>query len=70
MKNLHASALYAGLLVGTIGFGYFIYGKKSSKSVFMLCGALMCIASYLVQNAMILLLGGAVIGYVPFLVRK
>jgi len=42
-----ASFLFASLLWGTIGFGYFIYGKKQGLWVPMVGGVVMIAVSYL-----------------------
>jgi hypothetical protein len=41
-----ASFLFASLIWGSIGFGYFIYGKKQSSWPPMAAGVLMMVASY------------------------
>jgi hypothetical protein len=49
-----ASFLLASLLWGSIGFGYFIYGKKQGLWVPMVGGIIMIAVSYLGGTALIM----------------
>jgi hypothetical protein len=49
-----ASYLFASLIWGSVGLGYFIYGKKQRSWVPMLGGALVMAASYFVGSALLL----------------
>jgi hypothetical protein len=46
-----AGFLFASLVWGSIGFGYFIYGKKQSSWPPMAAGLLMMVASYFAGSA-------------------
>jgi hypothetical protein len=46
------SFLFASLLWGSIGVGYFIYGKKQQSLTPMIGGILMVAVSYLVSSAL------------------
>ena len=48
--NFDSSFLFASLLWGAIGSGYFIYGKKQRSMMPMIGGALMVGASYVVGS--------------------
>lgn len=51
MENLFdASFLFASLLWGSLGIGYFIYGKKQGAMMPMIGGILMIAASYVVSS--------------------
>jgi len=52
MFNTHF--LFASLIWGSIGVGYFIYGKKQSSWVPMIGGLLMIAASYFVMSAFLM----------------
>ncbi len=56
MFNTHF--LFASLIWGSIGVGYFIYGKKQSSWVPMVGGLLMIAASYFVMSAFLMSLVG------------
>ena len=51
MENLFdTSFLFASLLWGSIGVGYFVYGKKQGAMMPMIGGVLMIAVSYLVSS--------------------
>ena len=56
MFNTHF--LFASLIWGSVGLGYFIYGKKQSSWLAMVGGALMITASYFAGSALIMSLIG------------
>ena len=49
-----ASFLFASLLWGSVGVGYFIYGKKQTCLSAMVGGVLMTIASYFIASALLM----------------
>ena len=62
---MSVSFLFASLLWGSVGLGYFIYGKKQQSVSPMVGGILMMIASYFISSALLMSLvclgiGGAV----------
>jgi uncharacterized membrane protein HdeD (DUF308 family) len=50
----NASFLFASLVWGSVGMGYFIYGKKQSSWPPMIGGILMMVASYFVGSALLM----------------
>ncbi len=57
------------MLFGSVGFGYFIYGKKQSKFIPLLVGLALCGYPYFVSNIYVMLLIGVVLIALPFLVN-
>jgi hypothetical protein len=49
-----ASFLFASLVWGSVGVGYFIYGKKQQSLSAMVGGILMAALSYLVGSALLM----------------
>jgi hypothetical protein len=47
---LNANTLFASLIWGSVGFGYFIYGKKQRVTPPLIGGILMIAVSYLVPD--------------------
>ena len=72
MENLFDSSfLFASLLWGSIGFGYFIYGKKQSALVPMIGGLIMIGLSYFVGSWLLMSLIGIVLIFtIHFLIRR
>lgn len=61
--NLTPSWLMASVLVGALGAGLFIYGKKQSRAPQLLAGILLFVDSCVVPDVLWMYLGaGAVIG--------
>jgi hypothetical protein len=67
----NANFLFASLIWGSVGLGYFIYGKKSGSWVPMTGGIVMIAASYVAPSALIMsLVSLGVIGLVYYLLRE
>ena len=58
-----------GMLFGAIGVGYFIYGKRQSALVPLVCGLLLMVFPYFFSSAWALVLVGAVLMAIPYFVR-
>ena len=50
----NANFLFASLIWGSVGMGYFIFGKKQTSWVAMIGGVLMMAASYFVCSALLM----------------
>lgn len=48
------NSLLASLVWGSVGFGYFVYGKKQGSWIPMVGGVLMMVLSYLVSSALLM----------------
>jgi len=47
---LNANTLFASLLWGSVGFGFFIYGKKQAALIPVIGGISLMAVSYLIPN--------------------
>ncbi len=66
-----ASYLFASLIWGSLGLGYFIYGKKQGSWPPMVGGVVMMGASYFVASALWMsLLGAGLVVLVYFLLKR
>jgi len=63
------SVLLWGVLFGSIGVGYFMYGKKQQKTVPLIVGILLCIFPYFITNVYMLVIIGVVLVATPYFVR-
>ncbi len=61
-------SIILNLISSTIGLAYFIYGKKSERWNFIICGAILMFWPYFISNLLIELLGDIVLLGVPFFV--
>ena len=50
----NANFLFASLVWGSVGFGYFIYGKKQTSWPAMIGGIVMMASSYFVGSALLM----------------
>ena len=58
-----------GLVFGSIGFGFFLYGKKQQKPVPLLCGLVLMVYPYFVGNAWAIVGIGLLLMAIPYFVR-
>lgn len=66
---MNASTLLWGMLFGSIGFGFFLYGKKQRAIAPLACGLALMAFPYFVSGTVLLVLIGAVLMAIPYFVR-
>jgi hypothetical protein len=66
---MNTSQLLWGLLFSSIGFGFFLYGKKQRAVVPLVCGIAMMIYPYFVPNAIALVAIGIGLAAVPYFIK-
>jgi hypothetical protein len=57
------------LLFGSIGLGFFIYGKKQRAAVPLVCGLALMLFPYFVSNVMLLVGIGVLLIALPYFLR-
>ena len=63
------AVLLWGLLFGSIGLGYFMYGRKQRAPVALVCGLALMVFPYFVSNVPLLVGIGAALIAAPWLLR-
>ena len=63
------SSLLWGLLFGSIGLGFFVYGRRQKTVVPLACGVALMIVPYLVSNTSLLVILGVALIAIPYFVR-
>ena len=63
------AVLLWGLLFGSIGFGFFLYGKKQKAVVPLITGIALCVVPYFIANVYVLVMAGVILMAIPFFVR-
>lgn len=63
------AALFWGLIFGSIGFGFFLYGKKQRAVVPLVCGIALMLFPYFVSNTILLVMLGIALMAIPYYVR-
>ena len=66
---MSTSLLLWGVVFGSIGFGYFLYGKKQKAVVPLVCGIALMVVPYFIANAVLLVVIGAALAAVPYFLR-
>jgi hypothetical protein len=68
-EPLNTSSLLWGLLFGSIGMGFFIYGRRQRAVVPLLCGLALIVFPYFVSNNILLVAIGVALMAIPYFVR-
>ena len=63
------SWLLWGLLFGSFGLGFFVYGKRQKAVVPLVCGLTLMIFPYFVSNTILLVAIGVALIALPYFVR-
>jgi predicted membrane protein len=58
-----------GLLFSSIGFAFFLYGKKQRAVVPLVCGIVLMVYPYFVPNVVLVVLIGLVLTAIPYFLR-
>ena len=67
---MHASTLMWGVLFGSIGFGFFVYGKKQKATMPLLSGLGLMVFPYFMSNTILLVSTGCVLVVLPFVIKS
>jgi hypothetical protein len=68
-RAMNTSLLLWGLLFGSIGLGFFIYGRKQKAVVPLVCGLTLMVVPYFISSAILLVVVGSVLVAIPYFVR-
>ena len=63
------SLIIWGLVFGSIGFGFFTYGRKQQAIVPLLVGIALIVLPYVIANLYLLILAGVILVLVPYFVK-
>jgi len=61
--------LFWGVLFGSVGLGYFLYGKKQRAVVPLVCGIALMAFPYFISNTVVLVAVGIALAAIPYFVR-
>ena len=65
----NSATLMWGLLFGSIGMGYLLYGKKQQRGIALLSGVVLCVLPYFVPNVFLMILIGIFFMTLPYFIR-
>ena len=66
---MSTATLLWGLLFGSIGFGFFLYGKRQRMIVPLLCGLALMVYPYFVAGSLWIVIIGIVLMAIPYFFR-
>jgi hypothetical protein len=69
VRDLDNSSLLWGLLFGSIGLGYLIYGRKQRAVVPLMCGLGLMIFPYFISNTIPVIAIGVALMALPYFFR-
>ncbi|MEB3754027.1 amino acid transport protein [Acinetobacter sp. MD2(2019)] len=67
---MNTTSLLLGLVFSSIGFGYFLYGKKQKVVVPLICGFGLMIFPYFIENITLMSIIGLLLCISPMLFRQ
>ncbi len=65
----NTAALIWGIIFGSIGTGFAIYGKRQKAIVPLCVGVALCVFPYFIANVYLLVFVGVVLMAIPYFVR-
>jgi hypothetical protein len=65
---VNPNALLASVLLGSVGLGFFMYGKKQRRAPHLAVGVLLMVYPYFVSNVALMLVIGAALVALLYLV--
>ena len=66
---MSTSLLVLGVIFGSVGLGYFLYGKKQRAVVPLVSGLVLMVVPYFISNTIVLVVVGVVISAIPYFIR-
>ena len=66
---MNESWIVWGLLFGSIGLGYFVYGRKQRAAVPFVCGLVLMVFPYFVSSTALLVAIGIVLIIIPVFLK-
>ena len=65
---MSTSVLFLGLIFGSLGMGYCVYGRRQRSLVAFFCGLFLIAVPYFIVNLAALVVVGVVLAALPFFV--
>ena len=66
---MNTSSLIFGVIFGSIGLGFFVYGKRQKAIIPLLSGIGLMVFPYFVSNPYVMILSGIVLLILPYFIR-
>ncbi len=66
---MNTAQLLLGVLFSSIGFGYFLYGKKQKVIIPLVCGLVLMIFPYFIDQTLLLIGIGTALSILPYFIH-
>jgi hypothetical protein len=66
---VNTSTILWGVLFGSVGLGFFMYGRKQRVVVPLICGLVLMVFPYFIPNTILLVAIGVALIALPYFVR-
>jgi hypothetical protein len=68
-RFVDTTSLLWGLAFGSIGLGFFVYGRRQKMVVPLACGVALMVFPYFISNTILLVILGLALIAIPYFVR-
>lgn len=69
-QQMSGANLFGGIVFGSLGVGYFIYGKKQGKIAYLVCGAALAIYTFVISSTALVIVIGLLLSAGPWLIGR
>ncbi len=66
---MDTTLIFTGLIFGSIGMGYIIYGRKQANMIAFLAGICLCVFPYFISSVWMSIVLGVGLVLLPFMIR-
>ncbi|MDA8442908.1 MAG: hypothetical protein M0Z55_11110 [Peptococcaceae bacterium] len=63
-------ALFFNLVISSVGLAYFVYGKKTTRLIFLIVGLVLMFYSYFIPGVALNVGVGIILALVPFVLKS
>jgi hypothetical protein len=67
---MNPATLIWGVIFGSIGLGFFVYGKKQKSFMPLLCGLGLMVFPYFISNLYLMILSGSILMALPLVIKR
>jgi hypothetical protein len=66
---MNSTLIFTGLIFGSIGMGYIVYGRKQANMMALLAGVGLCVFPYFTNSVWMSIAIGVGLVFLPFVIR-
>ncbi|MDD3815793.1 MAG: hypothetical protein PHZ02_14245 [Desulfocapsaceae bacterium] len=66
---MDTTLIFTGLIFGSIGMGYILYGRKQVNMMALLSGVALCVVPYFISSVWITIAVGIGLVLLPFMIK-